>query len=312
MVVSGFSRDILRLSRHLSTQKSRSDFLDGIIVFLTKLESTSVHNPHPGYFSSHTQLISRQFHSFKQRGATWLAVLNGDLNKLQRKSLLGLIPHHIAPFIDRLELLSDFLDDSFHVGGSISLMALSGLFQLIQEKNLDYPDFFRKLYSLTGPATIHSKHRTRFFRLLQTFLSSTHLPASLVASFAKRLSRLALFSSPPAIVVIVPLVYNLLKAHPSCTFMLHRARKWLDVRGSLEGCTINDPFRAAEEDPIRTSAIESSLWELETLQTHYHPNVATICQILSQQFTKQEYNMEDFLDHSYASVSHNSQNHSIG
>ena len=51
-----------------------------------------------------------------------------------------------------------------------------------------------------------------------------------------------------------------------------------------------------------TSAIDSSLWELETLTIHYHPNVATLARILGEQFRKPEYGLEDFLDHSYASL----------
>jgi U3 small nucleolar RNA-associated protein 19 len=37
------------------------------------------------------------------------------------------------------------------------------------------------------------------------------------------------------------------------------------------------------------------------LQDHYHPNVSVICKVLGEQFTKQSYNQEDFLDHSYQS-----------
>lgn len=62
---------------------------------------------------------------------------------------------------------------------------------------------------------------------------------------------------------------------------------------------MDDPFDAEESDPTRTNAIESSLWEIETLQSHYHPNVAAIARIISEQFTKQAYNLEDFLDHTY-------------
>ena len=64
-----------------------------------------------------------------------------------------------------------------------------------------------------------------------------------------------------------------------------------------------DPFNMEEQDPMETDAIESSLWEIETLQFHYHPNVATLAKIISEQFTKQSYNLEDFLDHSYNGVS---------
>lgn len=192
----------------------------------------------------------------------------------------------------------DFLTDSINIGGSTSLMALSGLFYLIQEKNLDYPQFYHKLYSLLDANILHSKHRSSFFRLLETFLASTHLPAALVASFIKRLARLSLFAPPSGIVVVVPWIYNLLKHHPACTFMIHRNGD-IDCEGGGWG----DPFRMEELDPMETDALESSLWEIQMLQSHYHPNVATIAKIISEQFTKQAYNLEDFLDHSYGSVS---------
>lgn len=54
-----------------------------------------------------------------------------------------------------------------------------------------------------------------------------------------------------------------------------------------------------EMNPTHTNAIESSLWEIVTLQSHYHPNVAAIARIISEQFTKLGYNLEDFLDYTY-------------
>lgn len=233
----------------------------------------------------------------KQAQETWLAVLRHKLSKQQRKKVLGMISHQIAPWFLKVELLMDFLTDSFNEGDSTSLMALSGLFYLIQTKNLDYPHFYQKVYSLLDHNVMHSKQRSRFIRLLETFLSSTHLPAALVASFMKRLSRLALNAPPAAIVVIVPLIYNLLKTHPMCTFMIHRVVHKPRTEDD------EDKFRMDETDPMETNAIDSSLWEIHALQDHYHPNVATLAKIVSQQFTKQAYNIEDFLDHSYESVS---------
>lgn len=234
----------------------------------------------------------------KQAQRMWMAILRQDLSKTQRKSILGLMSSQIAPWFLKVELLMDFLTDSFNVRGSTSLMALSGLFYLIQNKNLDYPQFYQKLYSLLDSNILHSKHRSKFFRLLDTFLASTHLPAGLVASFIKRLSRLTIHAPPSGIVVVVPWIYNLLKTHPSCTFMIHRNS---EVDKDEDGW--GDPFRMEEPDPMETYALESSLWEIHMLQTHYHPNVATIAKIISEQFTKQAYNLEDFLDHSDATVS---------
>jgi U3 small nucleolar RNA-associated protein 19 len=233
----------------------------------------------------------------------WMYVFNHDLSKIQRKVILERFSQRIVPWFPRIEMLADFLTDSFDLGGSTSLLALSGLFHLIQERNLDYPHFYSKLYSLLTPDLLHSKHRSRTLRLLDTFLGSTHLPGTLVASFIKRLSRLCLQAPPAGIVVIVPWIYNLLKSHPTCTFMIHRKRPTMITEASLESIIADDPFVADESDPLVTEAIDSSLWEIETLQSHFHPNVAFLAKIISEQFTKQLYNLEDFLDHSYESVS---------
>lgn len=247
-------------------------------------------------------LYSLAQHKRKAQEA-WLALMRVDMTKEQRKTILGLISQTIAPWFANPELLMDFLTDSYNTGGSTSLQALSGVFYLIQEKNLDYPSFYRKLYSLLDSNILHSKHRSRFFRLLDTFLASTHLPAALVASFIKRLSRLCLNAPPAGIVVVVPWIYNLLKRHPTCTFMIHREIKDPEIKKLIENEGLDDCFIMDEEDPMETQAIDSCLWEIVTLQSHYHPNVATLAKIISEQFTKHAYNVEDFLDHSYGSVS---------
>lgn len=239
----------------------------------------------------------------KQAQEAWMALMRLGLNKPQKKKVLEIMATSIAPWFTKPELLMDFLTDCYNEGGSVSLLALSGVFFLIQERNLDYPLFYNKLYSLLDANLLHSKHRSRFFRLLDTFLASSHLPAVLVASFVKRLARLALNAPPSAIVAIVPWIYNILKKHPLCTFMIHRLPRTKEEKAEIEAEGLADPFLADEMDPMETRAIESCLWEIVQLQSHYHPNVATIAKVISEQFTKQVYNLEDFLDHSYQSVS---------
>ena len=222
----------------------------------------------------------------------WLAAFRSGLSNEQRKSILNVFTQQVAPWFQQPEILMDFLTDAFNVGGGTSLLALSGLYYLISERNLDYSSFYEKLYSLLDSNLLHSKYRSRFFRLLDTFMSSTHLPAALVASFIKRLARLALHGPPAGIVVVIPWIYNM--------FMIHRESRGTS---SIEETGMDDPFDMDEPDPMFTEAIESSLWEIESLQSHYHPNVATLAKIISEQFTKRSYNLEDFLDHSYNGVS---------
>lgn len=244
-----------------------------------------------------------QINAYKKRAQdAWLCILRSNLDQEQRKAILLSLVHDIVPLFPQVERLADFLTDSYNVGGSISLLALSGVFYLIQEKNLDYPSFYQKLYSLLDEGILHSKYRSRFFRLLDTFMSSTHLPATLVASFIKRLSRLALHAPPASIVAVVPWIYKMFKKHPLCTFMIHRVPQTVEEKQDIEEHGFEDPFEMDEPDPMKTNAIDSSIWEIETLKSHYHPNVATLAKIISDQFTKQSYNLEDFLDHSYATL----------
>ncbi|POS86458.1 hypothetical protein EPUL_001964, partial [Erysiphe pulchra] len=238
----------------------------------------------------------------KRAQSAWLALMQLEMSKKQRKSILKLMSTTVAPWFMKPEILMDFLTDSYDTGGSVSLLALSGVFYLIQERNLDYPQFYNKLYSLLDAGILHSKHRSKFFRLLSIFLGSTHLPVVLVASFIKRLSRLTLNAPPAGIVTVIPWIYNLLKKHPQCTFMIHRETRDPVIKEMIENEGTCDPFLYNEQDPLETNAIESCLWEIVMLQSHYHPNVATLAKIISEQFTKQSYNIEDFLDHSYSSM----------
>lgn len=293
---------IFRNSEYAATARSTE-----ILEILVTILSTCDNVPGPDYkFLSFYSKASKEnkkvvsINSHKKRAQdAWLAVLRNNLSQPLRKTLLRIMVHHIEPWFNRPELLMDFLTDSYNGGGATSLLALSGLFYLIQEKNLDYPQFYPKLYSLLDAELLHSKHRSRFFRLLNTFLTSTHLPATLVASFIKRLSRLSLNAPPAAIVAIVPFIYNLFKNHPTCTFMLHRAIREKELQAEIEAEGMEDPFDPEEPDPDRTGALDSCLWEIETLQSHYHPNVASIARIISEQFTKHSYNLEDFLDYTY-------------
>ncbi|KAM3484787.1 hypothetical protein MY8738_001906 [Beauveria namnaoensis] len=297
-VIKDFTDDQHKLkSRLFESAFALLSVLDGVPGSTEELEDFYVHKPEK---KSH---YLRQPNQHKKQGQeAWLALMNIVETNDQRKRLLALIADVIAPWFTTPEMLSDFLTSCYDASGSIALLALSGVFYLIRERNLDYPSFYTKLYSLLNSQILHSKYRARFFRLLDTFLGSTHLPAALVASFLKRLARLSLNAPPSAAAFVVPWIYNMLKKHPLCTFMLHRETKDEEVKKELREHGMEDPFLVDESDPMKTQAIESSFWELVQLQSHYHPNVATIAKIVAEQFTKHSYNMEDFLDHSYASL----------
>lgn len=224
----------------------------------------------------------------------WIAALSLPMTADQYKAVLIILHKRIIPRMMRPQLLMDFLTDAYNSGGAVSVLALNGLFSLMQKYNLDYPDFYKNLYALFDSSIMHVKYRSRFFRLVDLFLSSTHLPATIMASFIKAMSRLCLFAPPSAIIATIPFIYNQLKRHPTCMVMIHNPKRFDDG--------YKDPFDSTQRDPLNTNALESSLWELETLQSHYHPNVASLAKILGQPFRKPHYNLEDFLDHSYKAL----------
>lgn len=233
----------------------------------------------------------------------WYKAVQQPMTKAQKTALLKQLQSaSVLNSLRRPEMLMDFFTDCLSTSDlSLAVLALSGLFQLIISRNLDYPDFYTRLYALLDSDILHSKYRSRFLRHLDTFLAPTnHLPAATIASFIKRMARRALFGPPAAIVAVIPLIYNLLKEHPTCTFMLHR-HPHPPYTQTAENIGV-DPYDPDEPDPQKSNAIHSSLWELETLQSHYHPTVASIARIISEQFTKQQYNIEDFLDHGYITM----------
>lgn len=152
----------------------------------------------------------------------WLHFLRLPLPTSLYKKILSRIHTDVLPKVTQPVLLCDFLTDSYNVGGIVSLLALNGIFVLMTKHNLDYPQFYDKLYQLFTPTVCFAAHRSQFFKLSSIFLSSKHLPAYIVASFLKRMGRLCLVSSPHVCVILMVMMYNLLLRHPACHVLLHR------------------------------------------------------------------------------------------
>ncbi|NWI59417.1 NOC4L protein, partial [Calyptomena viridis] len=204
------------------------------------------------------------------------------------KKVLVILHDSVLPYMNEPTLMMDFLTVAYGIGGAISLLALNGLFILIHQHNLEYPDFYKKLYSLLDPSIYHVKYRARFFHLTDLFLSSSHLPAYLVAAFIKRLSRLALTAPPESLLMIIPFICNLFRRHPACKVLVHRP--------GGPGEMSEDPYVMEEEEPSESRALESSLWEIQSLQNHYHPDVAKAAAVLNQSLSEIEDDISGLLE----------------
>ncbi|KAI0073253.1 CBF-domain-containing protein [Panus rudis PR-1116 ss-1] len=254
-----------------------------------RLHKLSVHQSLHS-LASHKTMFTRAWLSL----LPLLSIGSSDASKALATRALNVMHRGVMPHLTRPVLVMDWIASCVDYGGTVGLLALNGLFILMKEYNLDYPAFYTRLYAFLDRDVLHVKHRARFFRLTELFLSSTLLPATLLASFVKRLARLSLNAPPAAIVMIIPFTYNILKKHPALMVMIHRPD---DMKQDQI-----DPFNNSEPNPTLTGAIDSSLWELYSHRQHYHSAVSTLTRIFEEAFTKPNYSLEDFLDHTYSTL----------
>ena len=200
------------------------------------------------------------------------------------KRILILLTDKVMPVLKNPLFFTDFLMNSYNVGGAISLLALNGVFFLITKHNLEYPDFYKKLYSLCTPELMHAKYRARFFYLANLFLASSHLPEYLVAAFVKRFSRLCLTAPANSILLVLPFIGNLLLRHKGLVKMIDNTE---------------EHFIMDEPDPAKSKAVESGLWEIKTLQNHTLPQVAQAAKFINKGLPQMEWNIAEYLETSY-------------
>ncbi|PLW55110.1 hypothetical protein PCANC_05280 [Puccinia coronata f. sp. avenae] len=284
--------------------KIASDGSTGIFDDPSSSESSELEEDAPGEGSKSAParhpLLSLRAHQ-KAFSECWISLLSlQSLAEPEIKRVLNIMHHQLIPHMPDPTILMDFLVDCLDYGGTISVLSLNALFTLMAKHNLDYPDFYTRLYGLLDASVMHTRHRARFFRMLEVFLSSTHLPVNIVASFIKKIARLSLFAPPGAIITVVPFCYNLIKTHPTAMAMLHRVPS--GDAGSLKALEDSDPFKPDEPDPLKTDAIFSSAWEFVGLRSHYLASIATLFKVFQEAFDKPKYDLEDFLDHTYSSL----------
>lgn len=253
----------------------------------------------------------------------WISFLRLPIPIDVYKEVLATLHQAVIPHLSNPIILCDFLTRSYDIGGVVSVMALSSLFILMTQHGLEYPNFYEKLYALLAPSIFMAKHRAKFFQLLDSCLKSPLLPAYLAAAFAKKLSRLSLSVPPSGALVIIALIHNLLRRHPSINCLVHqedgdpndnsKAGDRVSKADDSASCTdIShkrpgiDHFNNEESNPIKSNAMRSSLWEIDTLRHHYCPPVSRFVLSLENDLTVRskttEMDIRDFSSGSYATI----------
>ncbi|XP_015596740.1 nucleolar complex protein 4 homolog B isoform X2 [Cephus cinctus] len=225
---------------------------------------------------------------------TWACVMHWELTPQLHKQLLVVLLERVMPHLEKPVLLTDFLMDSLDADGPIGLLALQGVFLLVTQHNLEYPNIFTKLYSMFEPEIFHTKYKARLFYLSDLFLSSTHIPEALVAAFAKRLARLTLVAPAEDILIILLFIGNLLLRHPGLKRLIDHPQGG-EVHAE-DTSSAADPFLMEERDPLQSNALMSSLWEIRALQWHVLPSVATAARFIREPLPSVEYDMAAALE----------------
>lgn len=239
----------------------------------------SLESPQPQNYEYHTMR--------KAINKVWNCILQWDMKETIHKQVLIVLLERILPHLEKPILLTDFLMDSLDFGGPIGLLALQGLFTLIQKHNITYPNIYEKLYSMFEPEIFHTKFKARLFYLADIFLSSTHLPESLVAAFVKRLARLSLIAPPQDAIIILHFIGNLILRHPALKRL---------ICSEMADEVARDPFIMDEREPTKSKALESSLWEIVTMQKHALPSVASAAKFISQPLPTTEWDLSTVLE----------------
>jgi len=218
----------------------------------------------------------------------WTQVLRYPLTASLYKRVLVLLPEKVMPHLEKPLLLTDFLMESYAVGGSISILALNGVFLLMQNHHLEYPDFYTKLYALLEPGILFVKYRPRFFYLLDLFMTSTHVPEYIAAAYVKRLSRLALIAPPNVTILLLHSIGNFILRHKGLTKLAHNTENQTDLT--------NDPYLLEESNMTLCNALDSSLWEIKTLQSHVLPEIAFAAKFIDRDLPKMEWDISQNLE----------------
>ena len=211
----------------------------------------------------------------------WLTLLRQEhVTPEAYRRILSLLHKKVMPLMTSPQLLLDFivriLDSDDHV---CATLALNSLFILIKEHNLVYPDFWKRLETLLSTQSMYLSHRSRFLRLLETFLQADFIASNYLESLLYRISRVSVFSPPAASLVLLGLTHHVLREHPSLQTLMH-----IDTT----------KYHHQETQEI----IKKQLFSIPTLQEHIVPLVTRTAGIFKDPITK-HVDLEEFLDITY-------------
>lgn len=104
--------------------------------------------------------------------AAWNGFLRLSLPEDVLLDVLQRLSSDVMPYLSTPLTLSDFLTSALDRGGGCGLLALKGIFVLMTQHNLEYPDFYKRVYGLLTDDVFLRRDRATFLHLLDNFLKS--------------------------------------------------------------------------------------------------------------------------------------------
>lgn len=223
--------------------------------------------------------------------AVWMLCVENAGEAALHVHLLHRLGSVVLPHLTNPLVLADYLSGCFSSGGIVSILALQGLFLLMLDHGLEYPNYYEQLYSLLTPDVFASRHRYELFRLLDLSMSSLRVPSYVAASVIKRVAQVSLMAPAPTLYFALPFLRKVLQTHPNCLALIHRSSREAILPDDMAGDSPlaqsakaqavrdtaalfdgHDPFDAHAK-LADSHALHSTLWELTALERHFLPVV---------------------------------------
>ncbi|EDX16198.1 GD11637 [Drosophila simulans] len=81
-----------------------------------------------------------------------------------------------------------------------------------------------------------------------------------------------------------------------CNLLLRHTGLQKLIRASHAADELSDPYNPTETDPVKSEAMNSSLWEITLLQKHVVPEVANAARFINSSLPVMEFDLAPLLD----------------
>lgn len=161
---------------------------------------------------------------------------------------------------------------------------------------------YDEVYTLINESLLTQPYKFRVFFFIDILLSSTKLPAYIVASYIKKLCHISLKAKVKSLVCIIKIVGNALIRHPTLIFLRDRVdQRAREIETTTDTCTLQswaewDPFKPEETNIKLTRALDSCIWEILPQRFHRHrqvsKNAVAVCEL---KFNDMEFQLDKYI-----------------